>query len=305
VQIGDTLPTVASIFLLLLVGYAAKRFGALKASDASVVNSLVVNLTMPAFIFVSIHSRPIKPGMLQAPIVGFVMEMVVMGLAYLMAILLRLDRRTTAALMLVSAFGNTGFLGYPVVTAAFPDDKNALLCAVMFDEFAMALALNSVGVAVATAASGTKFEWGNVLEFLRSPLFPATIVSLLLRNVAIPRFLISTLEYLAAGTVPLAMISIGLSLSTGAVRNYPRAIAVALVLKMIVLPSLVWLTVPAINADRIVRQVAILESSMPSAVFSGVIASRFGANGAFAAATIFVLTLCSVIFIPLTLTLIT
>ncbi len=304
-QGGQILATTASIFLLLLAGYAAKRFGVLKASDASVVNALVIYLTMPAFIFVSIHNKPITPEMVKAPVAGFAMEMAVIGIAYVVARALQLDRRTTGAFMLVSAFGNTGFLGYPVVTAAFNHNKSALLSAVMFDEFAMALALNSIGVAVALTFSGAGLDWKCVLEFLKTPLFPATVISLLLRSTDLPRFLTTALDHLAAGTIPLAMISIGLSLSAGAIRNHPTAIAASLVLKMAILPALVWLAVTALGIEGTVKQVAILESAMPSAVFSGVVASRFGANGTFAAAAIFVLTLCSIVLIPLTLVLIT
>lgn len=303
-QLGQTFTTVTSIFLLLLAGYVAKRLGALKPSDASVVNALVVNLTMPAFIFVSVHNKPLTSEIIKAPAIGILMESVVIVLAYSVARILRLDRRTTGALMLVSAFGNTGFLGYPVVTAAFRNERDALLCAVMFDEFAMAMILNSAGVAIAIAASGARFEWRNVLEFLKSPLFPATVIALAMRKLAIPGFLMSTLEYLAAGTVPLAMISIGLTLSTGTIRSYPLPILFALILKMIVLPVLVWLSLSVLGIQGVVRQVSVLESAMPSAVFSGVVAARFGANGSFAAAAIFVMTMFSVILIPLTLTLI-
>ncbi len=297
-DIGHTLTTLASIFLLLLAGYGAKRLGALRASDASVVNALVVNLTMPAFIFVSIHNKPITPGMIKAPALGFVMQIVVMGLAYCAARALRLDRRTTGALMLVSAFGNTGFLGYPVVTAAFRGDNHAVLSAVMFDEFAMAISLNTIGVAVAAAFAGTSFEWISLLEFLKTPLFPSTILALVLRQVEIPPLVLTTLGYLAAGTVPLAMISIGLSLSAGTVKRYPAPLVAALVLKMIALPVLMWLVLTLVGVGGVVKQVVTLEAAMPSAVFSGVVAARYGANGAFAAAAVFVMTLVSVILLP-------
>ena len=294
---------MTSIFLLLLAGYLARRFGALKAGDATVVNSIVINLTMPAFIFVATHNKPITGGMIKAPILGFAVEIVVLGAAYLIARALRLDRRTTGALMLVSAFGNTGFLGYPVVTAAFRGDKHAILTAVMFDEFAMAMVLNSIGVAIAASFAGTRFEWSSLLEVFKSPLLPSTIVALALRKVYMPPLVMTTLGFLAAGTVPLAMISIGLTLSAGTVRNHPAGIGVAFVLKMLLLPAMMWLLLPLIGVHGTVRNVAILESAMPSAVFSGIVAARYGANGAFAAAAIFVLTLASVLWIPVALVL--
>lgn len=290
--------------MLLLAGYGAKKTGVLKSTDARVVNSIVINLTMPAFIFVSLHKQMLNSAMVKAPVLGFVMEMVVMGLAYLSARALKLDRRTTGGLMLAAAFGNTGFLGYPMVAAAFPHDGRAIPTAVMFDEFAMAMVLNSVGVAVATCFAGKRFEPKAMLEFLKTPLFPSTIVALALRTVYIPQVILKTLEFLSAGTVPLAMISIGLSLSGGSLKKYPAALGAGFLLKMVALPLLVWATLPLIGVGGTVRQVAILESAVPTAVVSGVIAGRYGANEEFVAAAIFAMTLLSVAVMPALMTLI-
>ncbi len=286
-----------------MAGYIAKKTGVLKASDSTVVNSLVINLTMPAFIFVYTHAKPLNTAMIKAPFLGFAMEMVVVGLAYLAARALKLDRRTTGAMMLVSAFGNTGFLGYPVVTAAFEGNKTAILTAVLFDEFAMALILNTVGIAIAATFAGAKFRWQSLLEFLKTPLFPSTIIALILKDTYIPPVIMTTLNFLAGGTVPLAMISIGLNLSTGSVRQYPAAVGTALALKMAVLPMLMFATLPFIGVTGTVSQVVVLESAMPAAVFTGVVASRYSANGAFAAGAIFLMTLVSVLVIPAVLVL--
>ncbi len=297
-EIRTTLTTVVSIFLLLLAGYVARKIRVLRPSDSAVVNSIVINLTMPAFIFVYTHGKPISSAMVKAPALGVAAELVIIGLAYVVARAMRLDRRTTGAMMLVSAFGNTGFLGYPVISAAFHGHKGAVLTAVMFDEFAMAMILNSIGVAVAATFAGSKFDARNLLEFLRGPLFPATIVALILKDVYVPDLVMKTLGYLAAGTVPLAMISIGLSLSAGSVKQYPMPMLAASVLKMAVLPLLMALLLPFIGVTSEVYRVTVLESAMPAAVFSGVVAARYGANGAFAAGSIFVMTLASVILIP-------
>lgn len=300
---SGTLTTVASIFLLLLAGYAARKLGALKSSDVRVINSVIINLSMPAYIFVNTHRTVLTTSMIKAPVVGFVMEMVVIGAAYLVARALRLDRPTTGALMLVSAFGNTGFLGYPMVQAAFNDDGQAKLAAVMFDSFGMSIILYTVGVVIATSFADTEFKWKDLLGFLRTPLLPATIVALTFREADVPQLLLNSLDYLGGATVPLAMISIGLSLSTGSVREYPLPLAAAAVLKMGVLPLLMVLTLPLIGVHGIVYKVCVLESAVPAAVFTGVVASRFGANGRFAAGAVFLGTLLSVATIPFVLSL--
>ena len=289
--------------MLLLAGYGAKRAGVLKATDAGVVNSIAINLTMPAFIFVSLHKQTMNSAMVKAPIVGIVMETVVLGLAYLAARALKLNRPTTGGLMLAAAFGNTGFLGYPLVTAAFPHSPRAMPTAVMFDQFAMAMMLNTVGVGIATCSAGKQIGKSGLLEFLRTPLFLATVAAVVFRTAHLPPVLLKTLEFLAAGTVPLAMISIGLNLSGRSLRKYPSALCAGFVLKMIALPLLVYLTLPMVGVDGVVRQVAVLESAVPTAVISGVIAGRYGANEEFVAAAIFVMTLLSVATLPAVLVL--
>lgn len=303
-QIFGTLSTVASVFLLLLAGYGAKRTGALKVADARVVNSIVINLTMPAFIFLSIHRQSLSSAMIKTPVLAMVVEMVVLGLAYASARALKLNRQTTGGLMLAAAFGNTGFLGYPMVAAAFPHSASAMPTAVMYDEFGMSMVLNSVGVAIATSFAGKRFEPSSLLEFLKTPLFAATIVALALRNVYVPPVIMKTLHFLGAGTVPLAMISIGLSLSATSLRKYPTALGVSFLLKMVALPLLMWIALPLIGVTGTIRQVAILESAVPSAVVSGVIAGRYGANQEFVAAAIFATTLLSVAVMPAVLMLV-
>lgn len=299
-----TISTVASIFLLLLTGYGAKRFGVLKPADTPVVNSIIINLMMPAFIFTYTHQMPLTSAMIRTPFLGFAMEMIILAAAYGAGLLLRLDRRTIAGLMLAAAFGNTGFLGYPMVNAAFHHNKHAMLTAVMFDQFAMSLALNSTGVAVAASLAGKKFEWQRMFEFLKTPLFPATVIALALRTVYIPPIITKTLSFLAAGVVPLAMISIGLNLSARSLGRYPAALGAGILLKMAALPALMYLTLPLIGVGGVIGHVAILEGAVPTAVVAGVIAGKYGANEEFVAAAIFVMTLLSVVTIPLTLMLV-
>jgi len=296
-----TISTVASIFLLLLAGYGAKRFGILKVGDVRPVNTIIIYLTMPAFIFINTHNKPLTSAMVKAPVLGIVMEMVVMCAAYALARGLKLNRTTTGGLMLAAVFGNTGFLGYPMVAAAFPHNNHALLTAVMFDEFAMSMVLCSIGVAVATSFSGKCFSWSSLLEFLKVPLFPATVIALIFRTLYVPPTILKTLNFLAAGTVPLAMISIGLSLSAGSIKKYPKALGACFILKMIALPALMFFTLPLLGVTGTIKQVVVLESAVPPAVFAGVVASRYGGDDEFVAGAIFVMTLLSVITMPIVL----
>jgi len=166
------------------------------------------------------------------------------------------------------------------------------------------LVTGAVGVAIAASFAGAKFQWRSSLVFLRSPLFAATIIALAMRNVYVPKLIMDTFWLLAKGTVPLAMISIGLSLSAASVKRDTAAFAVALALKMVVMPLLAYFCLPLFGITGIVHKVAVLEAATPAAVFSGVVAAQYGANGKFAAGAVFVTTLASVVMIPVVLMLI-
>ncbi len=301
----SVLSTVASVFLLLLVGAGAKRFGVLRSGDATVINSTVINLTGPAFIFAALHGKPLTLGMCRAPLAVIVSTLIALSIAYAFSRMLKLDRPTTGGLMLASSFGNTGFLGYPVVIAAFPNEPGALATAVLIDQFAMSILLVSIGVMIATHFTATKMKPWQALQCLRTPLFLAAIVAIVLNKVVLPAPIDKSIQLLAAATVPLSMISIGLSLTRSAIRSISSPFFVALALKMLLLPLLTYIGITLLGGEQgTTRQVAVLESSMPPAILSGIIAQRYGSNGAFVAGAILLMTLLSIATVPLILTIV-
>lgn len=294
---------IFAIFLLLLFGYAAKRFGVLHSHDSAVVNSIVVNLTAPAFIFTAIYGHPITKAMLGAPAVVFVSTLLVFSIAYLVSKAFKFDRKTTAGFMLVSAFGNTGFLGYPVTLAAFDKSSHALATAVMVDQFAMSVPLYIFGVAVAASCMTSHTGKQHPLAFLKTPMLVAALLGIALRTVPIPAPLITSLKYLAAATVPLAMISLGLSLSRMALKSVGIPTVVVFALKMASLPLMTFFGLKLLGIHGVVRNTAVLEAAMPPAILNSIIAARYEADREFVASTTFVLTLLSIITLPLIISL--
>lgn len=287
-----------------MIGYGAKKTGVLSQKDAPFITSLVINFTMPAFVILAIHGKPLNVDMMKAPFLLFAGEVGIMVLAYLISRAFKFDRPTTGALILVSAFGNTGFLGYPVVSVVFAHNDHALPAAVLMDSFGMMLMLCTIGIITAEVFTGSAFDWRSMFTFMKTPLFPATILALILRTVHLPDLLVSTLQYLSAATVPLVMIAVGLNLSTGSVKQFPSALVTAVILKLALLPMFLLAGMHLAGIHGTVHQVGIVQAAMPTAVFAGVIASRYNANPLLAAAAIALSTLISVVSIPAVLLLV-
>ena len=296
--------TVISIFLLLFVGYGTKKLRLLRAEDADLLNNVVVYLTLPAFIFEAIYSyrQPLPLSIAKVPIIGFAMILIVLAVAYLVGKALKLDKPTLSGLMLAAAFGNTGFLGYPVIKTAFTQ-KAALVTAVLYDEVAMALPLFTLGVAIAAGFAGERVDRKQLLRVFLLPSMLAIPVALILRPLSLPQPLMTSIRYLAEGTIPLVMISLGLSLSARSLKGYAVPVLAACVLKMALLPLLTFYSLRAGGVSGVMLQAGVVESGMPSAVMTCVIAAKFGANAKFVAAAIFVSTLLSIAAIPTVLVL--
>lgn len=303
---------IASIFLLMLAGYIARRTGIVKASDVGVVRAIVTGVTAPAFIFSAIYAKPINTQMMIAPIVHFAALLVVLALAYSFARLMKLDKPTTGGLMLASAFGNTAFLGYPVIIAAFPHNNLALPTGVMVDQIGMTAPLYSLGIAIAAGFGSKHSNKYAALGFLKSPLFISMVLVFILRTVHLPEFIVTSgktgtmgvLNYLGGATVPLAMMSLGMSITRVPLKSFLLPFVVVCGLKFIMLPLLSLMGANLFGLSGIVRDVTILQGVVPTAIMASVLAGRYGSNGQFVSAMAFTTTLMSVVLIPAFLTLI-
>lgn len=288
-----------SIFALMLLGYGARKAGILSVKDSNALSNLLVYIAFPATIFVSLHGKPVSSAMISVPAVMIGIEIALMGAAYGIGRALKFDNPTIAALMLISAFGNTAFLGFPVIKSAFGGDPQALPSAVVLDQISRNIVINTIGIWAVASMTGAGYSRKSLLELLKSPMLIAAVLAIATQGVNIPTPIMSVIQKIDGMTVPMSMICIGLTLSIGAARQNPTAIGIAFLLKMIAFPVLTWLSLSLIGEHGTVGHVAVVESAMPTAIIAGVLATKYNANGQFASGAIFVMTLISVVWLPL------
>lgn len=297
------IPAVIATFCLMLLGYGGKKLNVLKPQDAQTITAVVTNFTGPAFAFSYIHGKVFTGSMAIAPIGLFAAEMIVLGLVYLVARMMNLNRRTTGGLMMAAVFGNTGFLGYPITMAAFPKDSQAIATAVIVDQFGMTIPLFSIGIAIAAGFGSGKVDRWQWLSFAKTPLFISVVLALILRGVHLPKFLTETINMLGAATIPMAMIALGLSASASAMKAIKAPFAAAFLAKMVAMPLLVYAVTSLLGIHGVVQKAAILEAAMPTAVMAGVLSTRYGANGPFVSSSAILMTVSSVVMLPTVVTL--
>ncbi len=288
---------VVVILLLVAVGVVLRLAGLLDRGAATTLNALLIYAAIPALVFQAVHRAQLELSFLAIVAVAWCVALVGMLAAWLIGRALHLPRPTLGAFMLIAALGNTGYLGYPIATTLF--GEAGLVRAVFYDVFGTVGVLLTVGIVVAQRF-GTSGQRANpVKEILTFPVVVAVVLALVLRPVTFPILVSDWLDALAKMTVPLIMISLGLTLDWTKLRGHLRWSGAAAGLKLVALPLLAWGFAALFIREPLLAHIAVLEAGMPSMMLSLVFATRFGLDEEFAASAIVLTTTASIVTLPL------
>ncbi len=313
------LAALAPPFLLIGLGWGLKRARVLHPAHVPILNGLVVQVTLPALVLHGLLNAPRLSAALALPVLAaFGAEAATAAVAYGVGRAMRLPARVLGAVLLVGVYGNTGFIGYPLTLALFP---NQFPVSILIDQVGMNIPMYLS--AALLGAQGNKDSGGEgaggrraaILRFLRSPLFASAVLGIALRllplspalgDVPLLRALGDVvgrcLEYLGQGTTPLVLLALGVALRPGAAGGRVRPMALACGCKLLVGPVAMWGLCRLLGLGGEVRMDGVLEAAMPASVMASVLAAQNDLEGDFAVGVVFVSTILSAVTIPLLLT---
>ena len=247
---------------------------------------------VPPVYFFNIATLELTASVGAGVVLGWVALAAAGGIAFLAGRhLLRLDRPATGALVNTALQGNTGYLGLPLCVAFLGADR--LGEAVVYDSLVQSPVL-LLGVFGVGAAMGTKAGEGlreRARAFvLRNPPIWAVVLGLLAPDALAPGVLVDASRVLVFVMLPLGFFAVGVTLAEeaeeGAVSFPPpftRAIAVALLLRLVVAPALLLaIAAPLIDLPA----PYLLLAAMPAGINGLVVAHVYGLELRFAAGAI-------------------
>jgi len=207
-------------------------------------------------------------------------------------IYLSLLRRSARGLVLPIAFINSGNLGFSLCFYAF--GQAGLQNAVIFHT-ATVMVLYSVGVIL---VAGWKHGW----QFLKLPYVYVCALGILLNvtHTQLPVVLLRSVELLGQSAIPLMLFLLGWELAGITIRNAGVAITAAVLrLGTGLVASLIFIHV--FHLTGVTAACILLLSSLPSAVMSHVLTSKYDNDSELTASVIAASTLLSLVTIPLIL----
>jgi hypothetical protein len=306
-MLAVTLATLP-IFALIFLGAALRRSGMLGEDFWRGAERLVYFVLFPPLLFTTLATADF--GALAAGELALAM---VAGAAALMLALsllrpvLAVDGPAFTSLAQGALRQNT-YIGFSAAFALFGAEG---LAAAAIWVAAVTPIVNVYCIALLTrhgsgAPSGSGLGLGAVTRaILKNPIILASAAgaAVNLAGLALPPILDEVLAILARGALPLGLLAVGAGLDFVAVRRGGRALPLAVVLKLAVLPLFVLAALRFLDVSGLGATVALLIAGLPTAPSSYILARQLGGDARLLAGIIAVQTALSMITLPLILAL--
>lgn len=274
--------SLLSIFataILPIVAIAAVGFvlGRVRDIDVEPLNTVTVYVLVPALVFHSLTTTDIGGETLIKVLVGVAVFVVVMvALAEGVGRVLGEAEPIQSALVMVSAFSNSGNYGIPLSEFAFGSVGRATAVLYLVGQ---SIVMYTVGVYLASRSGGTH-GFGAVKKVFTLPLMYAVVLAILARLLGlvppVDSTAMTTLRLVGDSSIPLMLILIGIQLA-GA--NYGAALSrvgSANVLKLLVAPVVALAIAVVLDfGNATVARVFILECAAPAAITSLILLIEF------------------------------
>lgn len=315
----EILDVVVPIFGLMAVGYLVARFKLLSEATGDALSRYVFVVAVPVLIFRSLAGASFagaNPFCLWGCYFGSVALVWTAG-TMIARRLLAADRRKGVVAGISSAFKNTVFVAVPLLQRAYGEaglEPLLLLISVhlplmmiastLLMERAASLDVREAGTGAASPSM--KAVLSRVARNLSTNAIVAGIVAGVLwrltgLGISGPAGEVVTLLGSTAG--PVALFSLGMSLTRYGLRGDLRAAALTSALSLVVLPALVW-GVGQFALPPHWLKGAVMTAACPAGVNAYLLAAHFKSGERLASTSILVSTLASVVTLSVWLTLV-
>jgi predicted permease len=291
---------MAVLFLVLALGYIGSKAKIMNAESNKMLSRLILNITVPGLILSSVMDGSVTAtGNEALAFMLYVLLSLVLTviIAWPVPSLCRTAPEDRGLTRFLIVFGNSGFMGYPVIQAIF--GNGALFYVTLFG-IPVNILLYSLGILL-TSGKKEKFD-------VRKLLTPTVITSIaavviFAFRIPMPKIIVDTTTLVGHITTPGAMLVIGSTLAGIPIRDVfsEKKVYPVVFVKLIVIPVVTWLVMRLVVADARVLGILIVKAAMPSAMAATMLTLQYGGNDKLASKAIFLTTLFSALTIPLLL----
>lgn len=287
-----TLDVTLPVFVMVFIGIGLKRLRWIDRTFVSTASALVFKATLPTLIFLSLIKADLEVA-LDVPLMLFFAAATLGQFLFSWGWARYRVPKAERGIYVQGAFrGNCGVVGLALAAGMYDNyglSTGSLLLGVVI---VMYNALSVV--ALAAYQPGQASDWRSILKHIATnPLIISVLLALPFTafSISLPRWVMTSGDYFASLTLPLALICIGATLSASSMRSGSQIAFSASTMKMVVLPLLSTLAAWLLGFSGEQLGLLFLFFASPTAAASFVMVKAINGNVALAANIIAITTL--------------
>ena len=263
------------LFVCLIIGIVLKKSKIIPDNFHTSLNAFVINISLSAFSLYYISKIELNSSVIYPVLVVWIGIFAAILFFAGLGKIFGWKSSLIGALIMCAGFGNTSFVGIPLIQAMYGEEG---LKTVMLVDQPGFVALSTVGILVANFYSGSKDSLlKHLSKILKFPPFIAFVIALLLNvfSIEIPKDFDEVLMKLGATTVPLALVSVGSQMQWKKIEKKEGFhLFIGLLFKLVLLPLLILVIYKYIfHQSGDVIDICILEAAMAPMITAAIIAS--------------------------------
>lgn len=281
----DLVATLVPLFALIAIGFGWERLR--RPYDTQLISNLVMTIGAPCLVFSTLSKLQLKPATLLTMGAATALCLTLLTTAGLVTVgVARLPMRTYLPPLI---FGNVGNLGLALCFFAF--GKEGLALAIVYYAISSAL-LFTLGSWLWSGSTRPQL-------FFQIPVIYAVFLSIpvILFHWSVPLWLSRPITLIGQITIPLMLVTLGVSLAKLKIQRVKR-VATFSVLRLALGFGAGVAAAQILDLQGAARDVTVLESTMPVAVFNYVFAARYEREPEEIAGVVVVSTLLSLLALP-------
>jgi malonate transporter and related proteins len=300
----QTFTIIAPLFLIILGAAAAQRLTHMGDDWGKSLNDYVLHFGLPILIF-GILAKTEFSLTQQGPLIIF--NSLFMLLGYMTAIItakiLKLSKQATLTLFICFTFGNTAYLGLPILESVSGDQILPSVSLIIAIHIFWVFSIGIGYLEYAEEKSKRNVAKKVITNLLLNPLLLGVLLGLIVGsyNISLPIILTKAIETISASVTPIVLVVIGLFIGLtkhSEPKDWIPAIAFT-ILTLIILPAAFYWGVQLFNYPPQDFFASVIEAATPLAITTFALADEYKLNKSFIAKSIVLSTVCSAITIPL------
>ena len=330
------------IFLLIAIGFGLSRNSHLTSESSRDLSWIVLNITNPITILVAAIEDEQKVSAMELTVAFalFIGIYIFLGIvAYLLPIVMGVERDDRYSYRYLSVFSNVGFIGIPFCSAVLGVHSliYVSICSLVFNLIAYTVGMSAMekvgmrqngavkrgGVDSPESLTGGDAGMGGdstsgesrcsgeggarkTMAGLKKVVNSGTVFSILtivvyIMDIKFPSVIMNTLSYIGRSTTFLSMIVLGVSVASLSVKEIfgKPALYVFTLLRQIVVPIALIFVLKPFVDNTLLLQTAIIMVAMPCANLPLMMAKQYRAKEDTISSGIMLTTFCAILTIPI------